>query len=141
MTFLQHNWFWGYAVSCLFWIASVGSTIAISINNKGGIMLLDGGTNFQDIYIKPWTRIGPYIIGMATGYCFYRFKDAKKRIPTLLVIIMWVISFVVGVSVIYGLAHYYIDDEKPTRAAEVIYLAFSRFVSWRKTEKCVYASL
>ena len=46
----------------------------------------------------------------------------------LLVTTMWVISFAVGMSVIYGLAHYLIDEEKPTRAAEVIYLSFSRFV-------------
>ena len=125
---IQRNWFWGYAVSSAFWIASVGSTIAISINSGIELELTEPDAHAADIYIKPWTRIGPYIIGIVTGYCYHRFKEAKKRMPILLVTTMWVISFAVGMSVIYGLAHYLIDEEKPTCAAEVIYLSFSRFV-------------
>ena len=31
---------------------------------------------FKDMYIKPWTRCAPYLVGMLFGYAMY---TAKKR--------------------------------------------------------------
>ena len=41
------------------------------------------GDGFADIYVKPWTRIGPYIIGFLTGYILYK-TECKIRIPKVL---------------------------------------------------------
>jgi len=32
----------------------------------------NGTDAFSLVYIKPWTRIGPYIVGLYTGYLLYR---------------------------------------------------------------------
>ena len=36
-------------------------------------------TAFDDIYMVPWCRMGPYIIGICTGYILYR-TDCKVRL-------------------------------------------------------------
>ena len=37
-----------------------------------------GKTSFDDLYSKPWSRFGPYAIGIATGYIMYRTKCRVK---------------------------------------------------------------
>ena len=36
--------------------------------------------NFIDVYIKPWCRIGPYVVGIVTGYLLY---ISEKNAPRL----------------------------------------------------------
>lgn len=36
-------------------------------------------TKFFNEYVKPWNRIGPYLIGIYVGYILYR-TDCKYRI-------------------------------------------------------------
>ena len=33
---------------------------------------------FEDVYVKPWIRIGPYVVGLFTGYILYRTKCKVK---------------------------------------------------------------
>ena len=128
--FQQFHRFLGCAVCSISLIASISSTIAISYINNSGILFRDLPTNKEDLYIKPWIRISPYIIGILTGYLFHCFKKAnRKTLPIPFVVVMWVASAVVGCSVVYGLGHFYDSDEKPTRAEAVTYLSLSRFVA------------
>lgn len=30
--------------------------------------------HYESLYDKPWTRIGPYLIGMATGWYLFKIK-------------------------------------------------------------------
>lgn len=36
--------------------------------------------SFDLIYIKPWCRIGPYVVGLFTGYVLYKTK-CKATVP------------------------------------------------------------
>lgn len=72
--FQQLNEIVGYIVSAVFWLTSMGVTIGITSSGHYGLMILDMGDGFADIYIKPWTRIGPYIIGMVAGYLLYKYR-------------------------------------------------------------------
>ena len=48
------------------------------------IFLLFQNTVFNVIYDKPWTRAGPYIIGMITGYLIHRYlREAAKKVVFL----------------------------------------------------------
>ena len=40
----------------------------------------------QDVYIKPWCRIGPYVVGFFAGYILYK-TDCRIRIPKVIHII------------------------------------------------------
>lgn len=38
------------------------------------------GEAFADTYVKPWCRIGPYVVGFLAGYILYK-TDCKIKIP------------------------------------------------------------
>ena len=83
------------------------------------------------IYIKPWARIAPYIVGLLLGYIFYKemklpFKGWLKNLPFYL--IMWVCSGVLLVSSLYGLYSTW-NGHIPSTAENVFYITFSR-LAW-----------
>jgi len=126
----------GFAISGLFWVGSMGCTISIALSGDYGILITDlAGNAFQDIYVKPYTRFGPYVIGLVAGYLLYETRKERKTHHWVTVMLWWVASTVMGLAVIYGLRDYYKDGTKPSKAADVLYLTFSRSawgvaVSW-----------
>lgn len=57
---------------------------------------------FDQLYDKPWLRIGPYFIGMMVGYLLYR-VDCKIIIPKFTVIGFWLLSLTCLGFLVYGL--------------------------------------
>ena len=86
----------------------------------------DMGGAFTKIYIKPWTRIGPYVIGIVTGYLLHDARQTDKRLGRVTVWVWWIASTAVALALVYGLSDYYADGTTPSKAADVIYLTFSR---------------
>lgn len=59
-------------------------------------------TLFDQLYDKPWLRIGPYLIGMMVGY--YLFKvDSKIKLRLSVVVLGWVLSLACLAVLVYGL--------------------------------------
>lgn len=52
-----------------------------------------------DVYFKPWTRGGPYVLGVFLAFVMLKFK--KPKIPILLVVIGWILAIGLGFAVIY----------------------------------------
>ena len=104
----------------------MGSLIGISIANNSGILIADLGANMRDIYVKPWTRIGPYIIGLVAGYLLYKFRKNETKLRWIFVLFMWALSAAAALAVVYGLSDYYSDGTRPSKTANVIYLTYSR---------------
>lgn len=48
----------------------------------------DPFTQFDKIYDKPWTRLGPYLVGMATGWILFKtnLKIKMGRVRTFFVL-------------------------------------------------------
>ena len=42
--------------------------------------LFRNGADFEEIYFKPYCRIGPYVVGFFTGYILYK-TECKIKIP------------------------------------------------------------
>ncbi|XP_064616859.1 LOW QUALITY PROTEIN: nose resistant to fluoxetine protein 6-like [Liolophura sinensis] len=57
--------------------------------------------SFNKIYITPWCRIGPYLIGMAVGYFLYKY-NSRIYINKWLVMLGWAIAAICCLSVLYG---------------------------------------
>ncbi|XP_071097623.1 nose resistant to fluoxetine protein 6-like [Haliotis cracherodii] len=57
---------------------------------------------FYDYYITPYCRMGPYIVGMVTGYLLYK-TDCKIRLNKWLVITGWCVATASALAVLYGL--------------------------------------
>ncbi|XP_033763776.1 O-acyltransferase like protein-like [Pecten maximus] len=59
------------------------------------------GAYFNKYYIKPYCRMGPYIVGIMAGYILYRTKGKYKIKPPVNVFI-WIVITVVACLVTYG---------------------------------------
>ncbi|XP_033734173.1 nose resistant to fluoxetine protein 6-like [Pecten maximus] len=57
---------------------------------------------FYDYYVVPWCRMGPYIVGIVTGYIIYR-TDGKFKIPKGMNVLIWIAIAVAACLVVYGI--------------------------------------
>ncbi|XP_072744955.1 nose resistant to fluoxetine protein 6-like [Anoplolepis gracilipes] len=89
-------------LGAFFLIASWITTAMITLNTNHVPNIEDPFANYESLYDKPWTRIGPYLIGMATGW--YLFKtDCKAKMNKTVVAIGWFVSLITMFSIIFGL--------------------------------------
>ncbi|XP_065931141.1 nose resistant to fluoxetine protein 6 [Magallana gigas] len=57
---------------------------------------------FDDYYIKPYCRVGPYIVGIFCGYFLYK-TDCKLKINKVLNIFIWMVAATLACLIVYGL--------------------------------------
>ncbi|XP_054007968.1 O-acyltransferase like protein-like isoform X1 [Hylaeus anthracinus] len=76
---------------------------------------------FDKIYDKPWTRLGPYLIGMSMGYFLFK-TDCKVKMTKTTVCVGWLLSSACLLSLLYGL---YEADLSPIMAAAYSSLSHS----------------
>ena len=51
-------------------------TWVLSNHFKAGITQIDDGfANAQNLYMKPYVRVGAYIVGIITGFMYYEFRN------------------------------------------------------------------
>ncbi|XP_064649525.1 nose resistant to fluoxetine protein 6-like isoform X2 [Lineus longissimus] len=87
-------------------------------------------SGFNQIYVKPYTRISTYTVGMFAGYILYltdcqkMFKGARFRLYAL---IGWLCAALICISVLYGCYGYVHDQEKMSIDLSAFYNSVSRF--------------
>ncbi|CAH1112271.1 unnamed protein product [Psylliodes chrysocephalus] len=57
---------------------------------------------FDQLYDKPWLRIGPYLVGIVAGYFLFK-MNCKIKMPCGVVVLGWVLSLACLGSLVYGL--------------------------------------
>jgi len=57
---------------------------------------------FDKIYDKPWTRLGPYLVGMSVGWILFK-TDCKIKIKRGIVVLGWTLSLSLLIFLVYGL--------------------------------------
>ncbi|KAL3870698.1 hypothetical protein ACJMK2_038742 [Sinanodonta woodiana] len=57
---------------------------------------------FDKVYIKPYCRMGPYVVGLITGYVLYRTKR-QVNMPKVLNLLGWIVAASINIAVLYGL--------------------------------------
>ncbi|XP_041974276.1 O-acyltransferase like protein-like [Aricia agestis] len=62
----------------------------------------DPFTQFDKIYDKPWTRFGPYLVGMATGWILFK-TNSKIRFGRLWAYFGWAVCSAVLLFLVFGL--------------------------------------
>lgn len=72
---------------------------------------------FSGIYIKPWYRITPYLVGVIAGYALHRLSGRTWRPHRLIILTGWIAAAGVALSIIYGL--YDVDGGRVTLAQGV----------------------
>ena len=87
------------------------------------------GAQYNDlIYVKPWGRIAPCLVGLVLGYLLFKEFRIKfrKLANTLLYLLLWVVAGVLLVVVLYGL-YFSWHGHALTKFENVMYISFSRF--------------
>ena len=105
--------------------ANMFSVLAYGYASKPGV----SATYVDAIYIKPWDRIAPYVVGLALGYILYRdHKFCFNRITNaILYALAWAIAAFVAFWIVYGL-YFTWHGHVPVTAENIIYITFSRFL-------------
>ncbi|XP_014468573.1 PREDICTED: nose resistant to fluoxetine protein 6-like, partial [Dinoponera quadriceps] len=89
-------------IVAFFLIGSWVTTALITLHTGHMPSIQDPFAHYESIYDKPWTRIGPYLIGMITGW--YLFKiNCKANMQKVIVVFSWSLSLIILTSIIYGL--------------------------------------
>ncbi|XP_068723591.1 nose resistant to fluoxetine protein 6-like [Montipora capricornis] len=95
----------------------------------------DDENNFSNLlYIKPYCRISPYLVGMVLGYLIHVEKSAPRlsplrKIPRQIVCLVgWFVAIGLGVTVVYGIYPSTKKGGTPfNKADNITYGSFSRF--------------
>ncbi|KAJ8321300.1 hypothetical protein KUTeg_001158 [Tegillarca granosa] len=91
------------------------------------LTFLDQEAYFVDYYIKPYCRMGPYIVGILTGYILYK-TNCRCRMNKLINFACWIIAAVVACAILYGLYNPVGGDHILSRDVSALYNATHRAV-------------
>ncbi|XP_076348472.1 O-acyltransferase like protein-like [Tachypleus tridentatus] len=78
------------------------------------------------VYIKPYCRMGPYLVGMALGYILFR-TGRKIVLKTRYSLLGWSLAIVCNTLVLYGMWPAY-EGKLPSNLASAMYSALARTV-------------
>ncbi|GAB1602636.1 nose resistant to fluoxetine protein 6-like [Argonauta hians] len=81
---------------------------------------------FDDIYVKPYTRIGPYLVGLIVGYHLYKTK-CHFKINKYINAMLWLLFTVSALCVLYG-AYSSNNGATVSQATASFYTAVTRTV-------------
>ncbi|XP_046402917.1 nose resistant to fluoxetine protein 6-like [Ischnura elegans] len=90
------------ASGLLILVSSWFTTGIITYIAKHSPSIEDPFSLFDELYDKPWTRLGPYMVGMAVGYLLTQ-EVVYKKISKVASAIAWMLCTAVTFSLVYGL--------------------------------------
>ncbi|XP_028029724.1 uncharacterized protein LOC114242670 [Bombyx mandarina] len=86
----------------VFFVSSLVTTGYVSWSNDHIPNSEDPFTQFDKIYDKPWTRLGPYLVGMLTGWILFK-TNLKIRMSRIWAWVGWLICAATFLFLIFGL--------------------------------------
>eukprot|EP00058_Branchiostoma_floridae_P017808 XP_002603297.1 hypothetical protein BRAFLDRAFT_71408 [Branchiostoma floridae] len=91
---------------------------------------LDLSWGYYNYYMKPYCRIGPYLVGIAVGWLLVKMKRKQTRSMTvrLLMTIGWLVAAASAMAVLYATYGKYHGTTLQTEAENVLYLTIHRTV-------------
>ncbi|CAH0389766.1 unnamed protein product [Bemisia tabaci] len=104
-------------------------TILISINVQYIAKIEDPFGNFDELYDKPWTRLGPYLVGMFAGWYLFRTK-CKVRMNCTTIFLGWVLSLLTLASLVYGLHIFHLGVTGSAFYVSVGHSAWGAALAW-----------
>ncbi|XP_060075442.1 nose resistant to fluoxetine protein 6-like [Ylistrum balloti] len=98
----------GLAVCIIFLLGTMTATGIISTTEDLPVTIFSPNSDpamftsyFEHYYMKPYCRMGPYIVGIITGYLLYR-TEGKYRINRAVNLMCWVIAAALACFCLYG---------------------------------------
>ncbi|CAK1548341.1 unnamed protein product [Leptosia nina] len=89
-------------------VSSWVTTIYISVWYHYKARIQEPFEMFDPLYDKPWSRVGPYLVGMMVGWYLHKTK-CQVKIPYWLVVVGWPTSLAIIGSLIFGMVDGYFE--------------------------------
>ncbi|CAG5034852.1 unnamed protein product [Parnassius apollo] len=86
----------------VFFLSSLVTTGYVSWSSEHVPSGEDPFTQFDKIYDKPWTRLGPYLVGMATGWILFK-TNLKIKMNRIWAYVGWAVCTGTLLFLIFGL--------------------------------------
>lgn len=90
------------SIVLVFLVTSWVTTFIVAYQYNYQARIEEPFTLFDELYDKPWMRVGPYLIGMITGWFIFRI-NGKLKLPGAIVTACWLGSIAILMSLVYGL--------------------------------------
>ncbi|KAI5642502.1 acyltransferase family domain-containing protein [Phthorimaea operculella] len=116
-------------------ISSWVTTIYISVSHNYKARIQEPFEMFDPLYDKPWSRIGPYLVGMIVGWYLYKSK-CQVKLPYWLVALGWPCSLAVFGSLIFGMVDGYFEVWPTAFYVSVGHTAWGVALAWVAVACC-----
>ncbi|KAK7482994.1 hypothetical protein BaRGS_00025771, partial [Batillaria attramentaria] len=120
----------GMVVSCLFVLTQLITAPVLSHIYEAHSFFINNGDYMKYVYFPPWTRAGPFAIGLMLGYALYSY-NRKFRMQKMSVFLGWLLAVAVGLTCVYvnyddieGISKTFVPNWSIDEAA--VYEGFSR---------------
>ncbi|XP_059468522.1 nose resistant to fluoxetine protein 6 [Neocloeon triangulifer] len=105
------------------------TTAYIAFNNDHNPSMDDPLALFDKIYDKPWTRLGPYLVGMATGWLLFT-MNCRLRLGKGGAALGWSVCAAVMLSLLYGLYDAQLDAYTSAAYSSLSHTAWALGTAW-----------
>ncbi|PNF31216.1 hypothetical protein B7P43_G14861 [Cryptotermes secundus] len=116
-------------LTIIFLISSWFTTAFIAYNNRHNPSVDDPLALFDKIYDKPWTRLGPYLVGMIVGWILYK-TDCKLKMSKVAVALGWMLCIGCLTALVYGLYDTHLDRIPAAAYSSLSHTAWAICLSW-----------
>lgn len=82
-----------------------------------------------EIYNRPWSRIGVFLIGIGLGWLLHKTRDKRLHLHRLVVVVLWICSTVISFAVIFGIHSWFGASKEIPEVGGYFYAGLSR-ISW-----------
>ncbi|XP_055881459.1 uncharacterized protein LOC106079467 isoform X2 [Biomphalaria glabrata] len=84
----------GFGIVVLLMAVHIVSVMVLNVGINGSVMRMGNTDYFSKIYIKPYCRVAPYVIGLALGYLLFT-TERKTRLRKVPLFIGWFVCIAV----------------------------------------------
>ncbi|XP_050443463.1 nose resistant to fluoxetine protein 6-like [Adelges cooleyi] len=112
-----------------FLIGSWIVTISVAVHYDFKARIEEPFGLFDQLYDKPWSRLGPYLFGMFAGWFLFVTK-CKLKMSTLTVALGWFLSLFTLAYLVYGLHVVHLDIPGSALYASVGHSAWGAALAW-----------
>ncbi|XP_013195317.2 nose resistant to fluoxetine protein 6-like [Amyelois transitella] len=116
-------------------VSSWATTIYISVWHQYKARIQEPFEMFDALYDKPWSRIGPYLVGMMVGWYLHKTK-CQVKIPYWLVAVGWISSLAIIGSLIFGMVDGYFEVWPTALYVSVGHTAWGVALAWVSIACC-----
>ncbi|XP_034840927.1 nose resistant to fluoxetine protein 6-like [Maniola hyperantus] len=116
-------------------VSSWATTIYVSVWHQYKARIQEPFEMFDPLYDKPWSRIGPYLVGMMVGWYLHKTR-CQVRIPYWVVAIGWPTSLVIITSLIFGMVDGYFEVWPTAFYVSVGHTAWAVALAWIAISCC-----